>query len=126
MVAINIPMYSNPISVSNPLLSLVSLLPKEWLLKISLVLLLLTTGLIISLLILRSKNKDKIKIEKFTFVDPPGYYTHPKYHFKICPNCLIKEGRISPVSKVDEFSWYCNVCDKPMSGSRGEAFTVND
>jgi hypothetical protein len=65
-------------------------------------------------------------LQEFTFVDPPGYYTHPKYSYPICPACLINKGQISPVSKVDENAWYCNVCNEPMSGSRGEVFTIPD
>lgn len=108
------------------LLSLVSLLTKGWTEKIILVLLLISIGLMLSLLILHRKNKEKIKIQEFTFVDPPGYYTHPKYpNQKICPSCLIKTKLISPVVK-DGNAWYCTVCDKPMSGSRGEAFTIPD
>jgi hypothetical protein len=105
---------------------LVSQLTKIWLLKTSLVLLLLTIGLTLSLFILYLKTKDKIKLEEFTFVDPPGYLTHPKYPYPICPSCLNKTPKlISPVAKVEN-AWYCTVCDKPMSGSRGEVFTIED
>lgn len=64
-------------------------------------------------------------LEEFTFVDPPGYYTHPKYSYPICPSCLNKTKIISPVSKIDKNAWYCTVCDKPMAGSQGEVFTVD-
>ncbi|MCK4559765.1 MAG: hypothetical protein KAV45_08275 [Calditrichia bacterium] len=75
----------------------------------------------------KPKDKEKIKLHEFTFIDPPGYYTHPKYpDQKICPSCLIKEQRPSPVSKVDENAWYCNVCNKPLSGSLGAVFTIPD
>ncbi|MDL1959241.1 MAG: hypothetical protein LWX01_06060 [Deltaproteobacteria bacterium] len=69
---------------------------------------------------------DELSLEEFTFVDPPGYFTHPKYSYPICPNCLHKTPKtISPVSRVDENAWYCTVCNQPMSGSRGEVFTVD-
>ena len=71
------------------------------------------------------KVKTKINLQEFTFVDPPGYYTHPKYSYWICPHCLIDKERISPVSKVDENAWYCTVCGKPLSGTKGEVFTVD-
>lgn len=71
------------------------------------------------------KKKDEINLQEFIFIDPPGYYTHPKYSYPICPHCLIDKGLISPVSKVDEDAWYCTVCDKPMSGSLGDIFTVD-
>lgn len=108
----------------NHLLSLVSLLPKEWISKIILVLLLVSIGLIISLLILHRRHKQKINLQEFTFVDPPGYFTHPKFSYPICPICLNKTKLISPVSKEG----YCTVCKEPISGtlkSGGEVFTVD-
>jgi len=72
------------------------------------------------------KEKAQTNLQEFTFVDPPGYYTHPKYSYWICPYCLIEKKRISPVSKIDENAWYCNVCDKPLSGTKGEVFTVDN
>ena len=67
-----------------------------------------------------------IPLYEFTFIDPPGYYTHPKYpNQKICPICLIKDKSISPVSEVDENTWYCTVCKQPLSGTKGEIFTVD-
>lgn len=73
----------------------------------------------------KKEKNNKINLQEFTFVDPPGYYTHPKYSYWICPHCLIDKGRISQVSKVDENAWYCNVCNKPLSGTKGEVFTVD-
>ena len=61
-------------------------------------------------------------LQESTFVDPPGYFTHPKYSYPICPSCLNKTKSISPVSKEG----YCTVCKEPMSGTRGEAFTIPD
>jgi len=72
------------------------------------------------------KTKTKINLQDFTFIDPPGYYTHPDYSYWICPYCLINKNRISPVSKVDDDAWYCNVCDKPLSGSKGAVFSLDD
>lgn len=74
----------------------------------------------------KSKNAktEKINIEEFTFIDPPGYYTHPKYSFPICPSCLNKTKSISPVS-----NGYCTVCKEPISEtlkSGGAVFTVPD
>jgi hypothetical protein len=67
-----------------------------------------------------------IPLHEFDFIDPPGYYTHPKYpNQKICPACLIKDKLISPVSEIDKNAWYCTVCKQPLSGSKGEVFTVN-
>lgn len=64
-------------------------------------------------------------LEEFTFVDPPGYYTHPKYPYPICQNCLIKSKLISPVSQIDENTWFCNICIKYFPGGKGEVFTVD-
>ncbi len=114
------------LSPESPFLSLVSILTKEGSDKIIWVLLLILIGLIISLLIINRKYKEKINIQEFTFIDPPGYYTHPKYSYWICPHCLIDKGRISPVSKVDENAWYCTVCKQPLSGTLGEVFTVEE
>lgn len=73
----------------------------------------------------KKSNKTEINLHKFTFVDPPGYYSHPKYpNQMICPHCLIKSHLISPVSKIDNNFWCCNVCNKPLSGSKDEIFTV--
>lgn len=61
-------------------------------------------------------------LQKFTFVDPPGYYTHPEYPYPICPICLIKKNLKSPVS-----NGRCTVCKEPISEtlvSGGEVFTV--
>jgi len=75
----------------------------------------------------KKAKKDEINLKEFTFIDPPGYYTHPKYpNQKICPSCLIKTKSISPVSQLDKNAWYCNVCDKPLSGSKGEVFSLED
>lgn len=110
------------LSPENPLLLLVYTLTKEWIEKIILILLLVLIGLMLSLFILHRKNKEKIKIQEFNFVDPPGYYTHPEYSYPICPSCLIKNNLKSPVSKEG----YCTVCKEPISGtlvSGGEVFT---
>lgn len=59
--------------------------------------------------------------QEFTFVDPPGYYTHPKYSYPLCPSCLIKNNLKSPVS-----NGYCTVCKEPISEtlvSGGDVFT---
>lgn len=61
-------------------------------------------------------------LQEFTFIDPPGYYTHPKYSYPICPSCLNKTKSISPVSKEG----YCTVCKEPLSGTLGDAFTVEE
>jgi len=73
----------------------------------------------------KKKKTPKLNLKEFTFVDPPGYYTHKKYPGqKICPTCLIKNKSISPVSQISENAWYCNVCDKPLSGSKGDVFIL--
>ena len=103
-------------------LSLVSQLPETLLLKTLLAFLLVSIGLILSLFVLHKASKDRIKIQEFTFVDPPGYYTHPKYSYPLCPSCLIKKNLTSPVS-----NGRCTVCKEPMSEtlkSGGEVFTV--
>ena len=71
------------------------------------------------------KNKD-VNLQEFTFIDPPGYYTHPKYSYWICPHCLIEKRKIAPVSEVDKNAWYCTVCKQPLSGSKGEVFSLDD
>lgn len=69
-------------------------------------------------------RQNEINLQEFTFVDPPGYYTHPKYPYPLCPSCLIKNNLKSPVSKG-----YCTVCKEPISEtlvSGGDVFTVRD
>ena len=92
----------------------------------------LTLNILIGLFLVRTPNKeletltDIPPLQEFTFVDPPGYYTHPKYpNQMLCPFCLIKSKLIAPVSKIDEKAWYCNVCDKPLSGTRGGVFSID-
>jgi len=71
------------------------------------------------------KEKNKINTQEFTFVDPPGYFTHPKFSYPICPVCLKKTKSISPVSKEG----YCVVCKEPISKtlvSGGDAFRVKE
>lgn len=63
-------------------------------------------------------------LSEFTFINPPGYYKHPKYSYPLCPTCLIKNNLKSPVVK-DGNAWYCTVCKEPMSGSLGDVFTVD-
>ncbi|CCK80017.1 hypothetical protein [Desulfobacula toluolica] len=71
-------------------------------------------------------NKNIPPLEEFVFVDPPGYYTHPKYpNQKICPSCLNQSKLVSPISQIDKNFWRCNVCDKPLSGSKGDAFNID-
>lgn len=70
----------------------------------------------------KANNKNGINLQEFTFVDPPGYYTHPGYSYPICPSCLIKTNSKSPVSKEG----YCTVCKEPMSGTRGVVFNIPD
>jgi len=70
----------------------------------------------------KNKTQQGINLKEFTFIDPPGYYKHPKYSYPICPSCLTKTKIISPVSKEG----YCTVCKEPMSGTLGEVFTVPD
>ena len=78
----------------------------------------------------RTPKKPKVStsefsLEEFTFVDPPGYYTHHKYPYPICQNCLIKSKLVSPVSQIDENTWFCNICNKYFPGDKGEVFTVD-
>jgi len=61
-------------------------------------------------------------LQESTFIDPPGYYTHPKFPYPMCPSCLIKTNSKSPVSKEG----YCTVCKEPMSGTLGEVFNIPD
>ena len=114
------------LSPQNHLLSLVSLLPKGYTAKITLVLILLSIGLAISLFILNKKYKEKINLHEFTFVNPPGYFTHPKYQYNICKYCLIKSNLISPVSQHDENTWYCDICENRFPGGKGDAFNLDD
>lgn len=74
----------------------------------------------------KNKSIQNIPLREINFVDPPGYYTHPKYpNKKICPDCLIKNKLISPVSEIDKNAWYCTVCKQPLSCSKGEVFSVD-
>lgn len=110
---------------------MIALTPNQlWGLRVGLTLTLIVMFLI-ALLLLSAyalkksiSNKNEIDLHEFTFVDPPGYFTHPKYSYPICPICLNKTKLISPVSKEG----YCTVCKEPISGtltSSGEVFTVD-
>lgn len=101
---------------------------KLWVLRVGMTLILIVMFLI-ALLLLSAyalkksiSNKNEINLHEFTFVDPPGYYTHPEYSYPICPICLIKKNLKSPVS-----NGHCTVCKEPISEtlvSGGEVFTV--
>jgi hypothetical protein len=72
----------------------------------------------------KTKDKEKIKTQEFKFVDPPGYYTHPKYEHPVCPSCLHKiPHKISPVSRSGN-GWICMVCGK--TGGEGDMFVIPD
>ena len=96
------------------------------LIQIVLVLLLVSIGLATSLFILHQKHKGKINLQEFTFVNPPGYFTHPKYPYPICQYCRVKSELISPVSQIDKDTWYCNICENRFPGGKGEAFNIDD
>ena len=70
-----------------------------------------------------NENKN-INLQDFNFIDPPGHYVHPDYPYWICPRCLIEKNKISPVSQIEENFWCCNVCNQPLSGSKGDAFNL--
>jgi amino acid transporter len=71
-------------------------------------------------------KKHGINLNEFTFVDPPGYYTHPNFKYPICPFCLNKSGLVSPLSQMEKNSWLCNVCRQPTIHSVGEIFSLDD
>jgi len=67
-------------------------------------------------------SPEPLKLSEFTFVDPPGYYTHPEYSYPLCPICLIKNNLKSPIS-----NGCCTVCKEPISEtlkSGGDMFTI--
>ena len=117
------------IALGTLILTIIDILPLKVL--IGLVPILILLAILRNSIDHRSSKKSGVStsipsLEEFNFVDPPGYYTHPKYpNQMLCPFCLIKSKLIAPVSKIDEKAWYCNVCDKPLSGTRGGAFSID-
>ena len=70
----------------------------------------------------KNAKTEKINIKEFTFVNPQGYYTHPKYPYPLCPSCLIRNKLTSPVS-----NGFCTVCKEPISEtlvSGGDVFRI--
>ena len=109
------------LSPENPLLSLAALLPKGWLPKIALVLLLISIGLTISLFILYRKQVVKINSKTCEWIQNPGIWKHKTNDLHYCPRCAPNP---SPLSTDNDKNWFCPKC----SGGFGEGavFTVSD
>ena len=111
---------------------MIALTPNQlWGLRVGMTLILIIMSLL-SLLYLSlyafkksAANESGINLQEFNFVDPPGYYTHQNYSYSICQNCLIKDKLVSPVSQIDQNTWFCNICGKYFPGGKGEVFTVD-
>lgn len=101
------------LSQENFLLSLFSPIPREWLLKISMVLLLISFGLIFSLFILHNKHQLNINAQTCEWLPDPGVWRHKTIGIKYCAACH------SPLSS----ELYCATCERGYG--KGEAFTVD-
>ena len=107
------------LSLENWLLSLVDSIPKEWIIKTWLILLLVATGLIFSLAILRKKQKSIIKsyINEINFqtcdwMPDSGVWKHKTTDVLFCQKCH------SPLSS----ELYCAKCDRGFG--KGECFVI--
>ena len=107
------------LSHENLLLSLVSLLTKGRTEKIILVLLLLITGLIISLCILYRKQAVRINFQTCEWIQNPGIWKHKTNDLYYCPHCAPEP---SPLSTDNDKSWFCPKCSNGFG--EGEAFIV--
>jgi hypothetical protein len=69
-------------------------------------LLVLSLCSVVYLLLLLNKKTPKFNMDEFT-LHSEGYYTHPKYSFEICPECLHSTSpAIVPMSKSSG-PWRC-------------------
>lgn len=92
---------------------IVSELTKISLIKIALVLLLISFGLLISLLILHIKQKKQINFQTCNWLSDPGIWEHKINGIEFCPTCH------SPLSSEA----YCAKCERGYG--KGKVFTVN-
>lgn len=98
----------------NFIFSCVSLLHKEWLYKTLLELLLLSLGLLLSLIILHKKQKSEINSQTCDWLHDPGVWKHKISGINFCPICHF------PLSS----KLYCAKCSHGFG--EGDACTLND
>ncbi len=85
---------------------LIQRLTKPTAIGIMATLLVLLIGSVASLLLLLIEKTPKFDMDEFT-LHSEGYYTHPKYSFEICPECLYSiPPTIVPMSKSSG-PWRC-------------------
>ena len=101
------------LSSDNFLLSLFDSISKEWLIKTSMILLLISLGLIVSLFILHKKQKVKINSQTCDWLPDPGVWKHKTNGIQFCAACH------SPLSS----ELYCAKCNRGYG--KGEVFTVD-
>jgi hypothetical protein len=71
---------------------------------------LISIGLLVYSLLLRSKLSEKININDYKFIENPGYYSHKKHGGRYCHPCLLS-GTASPLSKYDSHYMRCYKCN---------------
>jgi len=101
------------LSQKNPVFSYVSSLPKQWLYKTLIELLLLSLVLLLSLIILHKKRKLEINFQTCDWISDPGVWKHKTTGVLFCQKCH------SPLSS----ELYCATCERGYG--KGEVFTVD-
>lgn len=64
--------------------------------------------------LLHKKIKQKPNMKNYSFIDPPGYYSHKKHGGKFCQHCLLTEPYIESPLHIDVNYLKCNICDKSI------------
>ena len=65
-------------------------------------------------LLLYKEHFKKPNMKNYSFIDPPGYYSHKKHGGKFCQHCLLTEPYIESPLHIDVNYLKCNVCDKSI------------
>ena len=66
-------------------------------------------------LLLYKEYFKKPNMKNYSFIDPPGYYSHKKTRGKFCQHCLLTEPYIESPLHTDINYLKCNVCNKSIN-----------
>jgi hypothetical protein len=112
------------LSDSNILIQAIGQILEPILAKILLTLLLLSLGLLASLIALSRKFHTKPNLKDYDYIENPGYYVHKTTKDKYCGNCIDKHNKLHRLSMHPEKGLMCRPCQniylplKPASYSK--------
>ncbi len=92
--------------------------------KTALTLLLLSVGLLTSLIVLSRKFRTKPNLKDYDYIENPGYYVHKTTKDKYCGNCIDKHDKLYRLSMHPGKGLMCRPCGniyvplKPSSYSK--------